>query len=309
MEQPEGFIIPGQASKVCCLHKCIYGLKQASRVWGDLFSDFIEHHGFQRSKADPCRFSRVRQKEKTFPTTWVDDVIVASNQQQATDGFLIVLGEKFQALQRYVGIAIARDRKQRKLHIFQPEYISQIVKKFHVTSCSPKSIPEDPNVHLVKPTEKKEEENGFPYREAVGALLYLALVSRPDISFALCQVALFVECYNPSHVKAVRQIICYIHGTPNHGICFAGSNQSSLVGCSDADYDGCPTTRRSVGDWCNHPVEGIGLFLGVTKQRLVYDWSCSPVLEIQSTLILQFIESTIYSPIKLPGIYVLYNCI
>jgi hypothetical protein len=43
---------------------------------------------------------------------------------------LIVLGEKFQfwshPLQRYVGIAIARDRKQRKLHISQPEYISQV---------------------------------------------------------------------------------------------------------------------------------------------------------------------------------------
>ena len=38
MEQPERFIIPGQESKVCRLHRCIYGLKQASRVWGD--------HGF-----------------------------------------------------------------------------------------------------------------------------------------------------------------------------------------------------------------------------------------------------------------------
>jgi hypothetical protein len=94
MDQPEGFIIPGQESKVCRLHKCIYGLKQASRVWGDLFTDFIEHHGFQRSEADPCLFSRVRGTERTFLTTWVDDVIVASNQQEAIDGFLIALGEK-----------------------------------------------------------------------------------------------------------------------------------------------------------------------------------------------------------------------
>ena len=249
MDQPEGFVIPGQESKVCRLHKCIYGLKQASRVWGDLFTDFIEHHGFQRSEADPCLFSRVRGTERTFLTTWVDDVIVASNQQQAIDGFLIALGEKFQfrshPLQRYVGITIARDREQRKLHISKPEYISQIVKKFHMASCSPKSIPADPNAHLVKPTEEKEEENAFPYREAVGALLYLALVSRPDISFAVGQVARFVESYNLSHVKAVRQIISYIHGTPNHGICFAGSNRKPLVGFSDADYAGCQTTRRS----------------------------------------------------------------
>jgi hypothetical protein len=32
MEQPEGFITPGQESKVCLLKKAIYSLKQASHV-------------------------------------------------------------------------------------------------------------------------------------------------------------------------------------------------------------------------------------------------------------------------------------
>lgn len=224
MEQPEGFITPGQENKVCRLHKCIYGLKQASHVWGNLFMDFIEQHGFKKSDADPCLFFRIRGTERTFLAIWVDDGIVASNHQKAIDGFITALGENFKfrshPLQRYVGITITRDREQRKIHISQPEFISQIVEKFHMTSCSPKSIPADPNVLLTKPTDKKEEERDFPYREAVGVLLYLALVSRPDISFAVGQVARFVESHNPSHVKAIRQIISYIHGTPSHGICF-----------------------------------------------------------------------------------------
>src|SRR5882757_3888124 len=33
MEQPIGFITPGTETKVCCLKKAIYGLKQASRTW------------------------------------------------------------------------------------------------------------------------------------------------------------------------------------------------------------------------------------------------------------------------------------
>jgi hypothetical protein len=79
MEQPEGFITPGQENKVCRLHKCIYGLKQASHVWGNLFMDFIEQHGFKKSDADPCLFFRIRGTERTFLAIWVDDGIVASS--------------------------------------------------------------------------------------------------------------------------------------------------------------------------------------------------------------------------------------
>jgi len=37
MEQPEGFITPGQESKVCLLKKAIYGLKQALCAWNIQF--------------------------------------------------------------------------------------------------------------------------------------------------------------------------------------------------------------------------------------------------------------------------------
>ena len=70
--------------------------------------DFIQQHGFQNSEADPCLFFRARGTEKTFLAIWVDDGIIASNQQEAIDGFLTSLKEKFQLrshpLQRYVGI-------------------------------------------------------------------------------------------------------------------------------------------------------------------------------------------------------------
>ena len=41
LEQPEGFIKNGQEHMVCRLHKCLYGLKQASRVWNRHFDTFL----------------------------------------------------------------------------------------------------------------------------------------------------------------------------------------------------------------------------------------------------------------------------
>ena len=36
LEQPEGYAVVGRESDSCLFKKCIYGLKQASRVWNEL---------------------------------------------------------------------------------------------------------------------------------------------------------------------------------------------------------------------------------------------------------------------------------
>ena len=37
MEQPEGFVLPGNEHKVCKLKKSLYGLKQAPKQWHEKF--------------------------------------------------------------------------------------------------------------------------------------------------------------------------------------------------------------------------------------------------------------------------------
>ena len=46
MEQPEGYVLPGQEKKVCKLNRSIYGLKQASRSWNKRFDEIIKTYGF-----------------------------------------------------------------------------------------------------------------------------------------------------------------------------------------------------------------------------------------------------------------------
>lgn len=44
------------------------------------------------------------------------------------------------------------------------------------------------------------------YREAVGALRYVALINRPDIAYAIRQVSKYCQNPNQSHLNAVTQI-------------------------------------------------------------------------------------------------------
>ena len=47
MEQPQGFVTPGSETKVCCLLKVIYGLKQASCTWNLQFHGVLTVLGFK----------------------------------------------------------------------------------------------------------------------------------------------------------------------------------------------------------------------------------------------------------------------
>ena len=46
MEQPEGFVLPGNEKKVCKLTKSLYGLKQAPKQWHEKFYSVYLEYGF-----------------------------------------------------------------------------------------------------------------------------------------------------------------------------------------------------------------------------------------------------------------------
>jgi hypothetical protein len=54
MPQPEGFIDPKHAGKICKLHKSIYRLKQASWSWNLCFDEVVKGFGFVKNVEEPC---------------------------------------------------------------------------------------------------------------------------------------------------------------------------------------------------------------------------------------------------------------
>ena len=60
MQQPEGYVKPGEKYLVCKLEKSLYGLKQSSQCWNKAFRESVENIGFTQATADPC----VHQKER-----------------------------------------------------------------------------------------------------------------------------------------------------------------------------------------------------------------------------------------------------
>lgn len=113
--------------------------------------------------------------------------------------------------------------------------------------CNPCRTPAD--------TQTKLDASGTPvsdptlYRSLAGALQYLTF-TRPDISFAVQQICLYMHDPREPHLHALKRILRYIRGTIDHGLMIHVSPTDGLIAYSDADWGGCPSTRRSTSGYC-----------------------------------------------------------
>ncbi|UYV78903.1 hypothetical protein LAZ67_17000189, partial [Cordylochernes scorpioides] len=92
--------------------------------------------------------------------------------------------------------------------------------------------------------KEKDEIKHVPYRELIGSLLYLANLSRPDMTFAVTKLAQF--CSNPGerHWQAAKHILRYLQATKNVSLIYKRGSDDILA-FSDSDWANDIDDRRS----------------------------------------------------------------
>lgn len=246
MTPPEGLL--HEDNMVCKLNKSLYGLKQAPRCWNSKFDTVLKKFGFVNSNADQCVYVGQVKDKKCYLCLYVDDGLLFSSDELALKEVTKELKTIFEIKVltkpgNFVGMQI--EQLSNCIFIHQTKYIEQMLIKFNMNNAHSNSVPADPHVKLHK--EDGEAEKDIPYREAVGSLIHLAIVSRPDIMFAVSLVSRFLNCYNQTHWSAVKRIFKYLKDTKDYGLCYSQTPQNSEVtGFCDADYANDQDTRRSV---------------------------------------------------------------
>lgn len=250
MMQPEGF--NDGTARVCKLLKSLYGLKQAPRCWTEHFSSFIKRIGFCQSSADPCFYMYKEGDRKMFLVIYVDDGLLAASHEYLIDKFFVELAKEFKItttkeVTNFLGAEIIK-LKDGSIFIHQAKYIRNVLEKFKLNEANSVCTP----IEVGWNAGSSEENNcNAPYREAVGSLMYLQVLSRPDISYAVNIVSRTLEKPSEAHWRLVKRIIRYLKGTVELGLFYTkGGNFKAY---SDADYAGDRGTRKSTsGIVCQH---------------------------------------------------------
>jgi len=136
--------------------------------------------------------------------------------------------------------------------VHQSAYIQKPLEKFNMDKSYPSKtsmvvrsldMEKDP----FRPRDEDEEVLGpeVPYLSVIGALMYLANQTRPDIAFAVNLLARHSAAPTKRHWTGAKHILRYLNGTKDLGLFFQRNQDTTMIGYTDAGYLSDPYNGRS----------------------------------------------------------------
>jgi hypothetical protein len=238
-------------SKVCKLHKSIYGLKQASRQWFAKFYSALIEFGFIQSKADYTLFTRTLKGLFIALLVYVDDIVVAVDNSTKVSKFIQLLNDRFKLkdlgqLKYFLSLEIARN--EFGISVCQRKYALEVLEDTGMLASKPVHFPMEHNVKFSKDSSQFLDDP-TSYRRLVRRLLYLT-ISRPDISFVVQVLSQFMDKPRVPYLAVATRVLRFIKASPAQGLFFPVISNLQVKAFCDSDWAGCLDSRRSVTGYC-----------------------------------------------------------
>ncbi|GJY50554.1 zinc finger, CCHC-type containing protein [Tanacetum coccineum] len=195
MNQPQGFIMPGNENKVCKLIKSLYGLTQAPKQWHQKFNEVVLSNGYLLNQADRFVYSKFDESCKgIIICLYVDDMQIFGTDQVQVDLAKEFLSSRFFVKDMgdadvILGIRIKHESNG--IEISQSYYIEKVLKKFNYFNCTPVSTLMDTNEKLMP--NNGQAVSQLQYSRVIGCLMYVITCTKPNIKFAMGKLSMYTS--------------------------------------------------------------------------------------------------------------------
>jgi hypothetical protein len=245
MRQPMGY---EKGSKVCRLRKSIYGLKQSARCWNQKLHNVLTILQFEQSAVDPCLYLKIIDGKMMYLMIYVDDLLVGFDDEKEIDKLLEKLQDHLPIVslgnvKQFLGLEI--EENDGNFSICLRGYIEKISKKFGLEDAKISKTPMDTG-YLKQEGDIEPFTDQLMYHSIIGALLYIAVNARPDISTSVSILSRRVSNPRKCDWIAAKRVVRYLVGTKDLKLSFGSAEDNCvLLGFSDADWAGDQEDRKS----------------------------------------------------------------
>lgn len=242
MKMPPGHRKPGRILK---LQRALYGLRCSPLLWQKELTRTLEELGFEKVPHEPC----CMMKNGIIIFFYVDDIVLAyqKGKENEVKHLTDQLQRKYQLtggndLQWFLGIEVVRDRDQGLIWLSQSAYVDKIAK---LATKDPDRWPSVPmsGPELLPNEERASVASIRRYQKKIGSILYAAVVTRPDIAFAVSRLARFNMNPSDEHHAAADKVIHYLMKTRSLALQLGGGDEFLVA--SDASFADNSIDRKS----------------------------------------------------------------
>ena len=164
-------------------------MKQSPRCWNSTLEAHLKSMGYVQSTIYTST-----EGETSIIGVYVDDFVIATESSERIEQVKAALSQKFDVKDLgSLHVQVIQDEKG--TWIGQPTFTESILQKYGMSDAKPVKTPVSVNSKLLNASEESELVDQSLYQSAVGSLLYLATRTRPDISFAVNNVACYCLKY------------------------------------------------------------------------------------------------------------------
>ena len=201
----------------------------------------------------PCVFIKKTSNGLTIIAVYVDDLNLIETPEELikTTNYLIKEFEMKDLEKTRYCLGLQIEYCLNGVLIHQSPYTEKVLKRFYMDKSHPFSSPmvvrllevtKDP----FRPKEENEELLGpeVPYLSAIGALMYLANYTRPDIAFSVNLLARYNSAPTKRHWNGIKHILRYLRGTGDMRLFYSKAMEPQLLGYEDAGYLSDPHKAR-----------------------------------------------------------------
>jgi hypothetical protein len=181
---------------------------------------------------------------------YVDDIVLTASSAALLQQTISALKQEFAMkdlgpLHNFLGVSV--QHQAGGLFLTQLQFALDILERAGMVDCKPVLTPVDTQAK-VSAESRPPVADPTDFMSLARALQYLTF-TRPDIAYAVQQICLHMHDPREPHLTAMKHTLRYLRGTLDYGLLLRRSASSELTVYTDADWVGCPDTRRSTSGY------------------------------------------------------------